>query len=158
MQGGKRAGAGRPKGKPTRATMERQKVAEAFNQRVMQAADALFNAQLTLAVGSMKVFRVDEPEEGSKEKAKHVHVTDADEIKALLDEHEGSPGLVAGVFYYFSDVLPDNKAIDSLLNRGLGKPVDTVKIIRPDEADDIINRAVQEHGLPAGTTVLDSTM
>lgn len=128
MKGGKRAGAGRPKGKPTRATLEKQKVAEAFNQRVMAKADALFNAQLTLAVGSMKVFRVDETEgEGGKKKREHVHVTDADEIKRLLDEHDGANGVVDGVYYYFSDVPPDNRAIDSMLNRALGKPKETVE-------------------------------
>lgn len=130
--GGKRAGAGKKLGSKTKATLEKQKVAEAFNQRVMNKADALFNAQLTLAVGSMKVFRIDEEGEGSKKKRVHAHVTDVDEIKALLDEHDGSAGVVDGVFYYFSDVLPDNKAIDSLLNRALGKPKETVEHSNPD--------------------------
>lgn len=123
-KGGKQPGAGRPKGAKNKATLEKQKVAEAFNQRVMQKADALFNAQLTLAVGSMKVFRIDEEGEGKSKKRVHTLVTDADEIKALLDEHDGSPGVVDGVFYYFSDVPPDNKAIDSMLNRALGKPME----------------------------------
>lgn len=127
MKGGKREGAGRPKGKPTKATLEKQKVAEAFNQRVMAKADALFNAQLTLAVGSMKVFRVDETEDNGKKKREHVLVTDADEIKRLLDEHDGASGVVEGVYYYFSEVLPDNRAIDSMLNRALGKPKETLE-------------------------------
>lgn len=123
-KGGKQPGSGRPRGSLNKSTLEQRKVSEAFNQRVLRAADALFNAQLTLAIGSMKVFRIDEIAEGAKTKREHVHVTDADEIKALLDVHEGSPGIVEGKFYYFSAVLPDNKAIDSLLNRGLGKPVE----------------------------------
>jgi len=125
QNGGKRPGAGRKPGSKTKATLEKLKVQEAFNQRVMAKADALFNAQLTLAVGSMKVFRIDETEgEKGKTKREHVHVTDADEIKALLDEHDGANGVVDGVYYYFSDVLPDNKAIDSMLNRSLGKPTE----------------------------------
>ncbi len=128
MKGGKRAGAGRPRGKPTKATLEKQKVSEAFNQRVLAKADALFNAQLTLAVGSMKVFRIDEVEaDGGKKKREHVHVTDAEEIKALLDEHDGANGVVDGVYYYFSDVPPDNKAIEAMLNRALGKPKETLE-------------------------------
>lgn len=128
MKGGKRPGAGRPKGKPTKATLEKQKVADAFNQRVMAKADALFNAQLTLAVGSMKVFRIDETEgENGKTKREHIHVTDPDEIKRLLDEHDGMGGVVDGVYYYFTDVPPDNKAIEAMLNRALGKPVDTIE-------------------------------
>lgn len=130
--GGKRPGAGRKPGSKTKATLEKQKVAEAFNQRVMLKADALFNAQLTLAVGSMKVFRIDEEGEGKSKKRVHVHVTDADEIKALLDEHDGQAGVVNDAFYYFSDVLPDNKAIDSMLNRALGKPKETVEHSNPD--------------------------
>lgn len=131
--GGKRAKAGRKVGSKSKATLEQQKVLEAFNQRVMAKADALFNAQLTLAVGSMKVFRIDEEEgDNGKKKRVHVHVTDADEIKALLDEHDGSPGVVDGVYYYFTDVQPDNKAIDSMLNRALGRPKETVQHSNPD--------------------------
>lgn len=125
--GGKRKGAGRRQGSKNRATLEQQAVVDAFNQRVMIQSDALFNAQLMLAVGSMKVFRIDEEGEGKSKKQVHSLVTDADEIKALLDEHDGMSGAVDGVYYYFTTVSPDNKAIDSLLNRGLGKPAETVK-------------------------------
>ena len=115
-------------------TLEKQAVLNAFNQRVMAKADALFNAQLVLAVGSMKVFRVNEVEDGGKKRREHVHVTDADEIKALLDEHDGAPGVVKGVYYYFSDVMPDNRAIEAMLNRALGKAVDKIEIVKPAEA------------------------
>lgn len=129
MKGGKQKGAGRPKGSLNKTTLERQAVLHAFNQRVMAKADALFNAQLQLAVGSMKVFRVDEiPDDKGKVRREHVHVTDADEIKGLLDEHDGGNGIVDGVYYYFSDVLPDNKAIDSLMNRAFGKPTEKITI------------------------------
>lgn len=131
--GGKRSGAGKPKGHKHKATLERQKVLEAFNQRVMAKADALFNAQLTLAVGSMKVFRIDEIEDDKgKKRREHVHVTDADEIKRLLDEHEGAAGDVDGVYYYFTDVLPDNRAIDSMMNRAFGKPTEHTEITGKD--------------------------
>jgi hypothetical protein len=130
--GGKRAGAGKKPGTKNKSTLEKEAVAKAFNQRVMAKADALFNAQLTLAVGSMKVFRIDEEGEGKSKKRVHTLVTDPDEIKALLDEHDGAAGVVDGVFYYFSDVLPDNKAIDSMLNRALGKPKESVEHSNPD--------------------------
>lgn len=123
-RGGKRAGAGKPKGSKHKSTLERERVQAAFNQRIMAKADALFNAQLMIALGSMKVFRIDKEGEGSKQKEVHVHVTDADEIKVLLDEHNGMSGVVEGVYYYFADVLPDNKAIEAMLNRSLGKPTE----------------------------------
>jgi len=125
--GGARPGAGRKPGGKNKATLEQQKVLAAFNQRVMAKADALFNAQLTLAVGSMKVFRIDEEEVDGKTKRVHTHVTDADEIKALLDEHEGGPGVVDGVYYYFTDIHPDNRALDSMLNRAFGRAAETIK-------------------------------
>lgn len=127
-KGGPQPGSGRPKGSLNKTTLEQRKVLEAFNQRVMAKADALFNAQLTLATGSMKVFRIDEEEgENGKTKRIHSHVTDADEIKALLDEHDGAPGVVDGVYYYFTDISPDNKAIDSMLNRAFGRAAETIK-------------------------------
>lgn len=124
-KGGKRQGAGRPKGALNKATLEKQAVADAFNQRVMANADALFNAQFSLAVGKASVFRVDEVGKGKDKKRVHTLVTDADEIKALLDEHDGGAGVVDGVFYYITTAQPDNKAIDSLLNRALGRPKET---------------------------------
>ena len=122
--GGKRSKAGRKLGSKSKATLEQQKVLAAFNQRVMAKADALFNAQLSLAVGSIKVFRIDETGEGKNKKREHVLVTNEDEIKVLLDEHDGSNGTVDGVYYYFSTVLPDNKAIEAMLNRAVGKAPD----------------------------------
>src|SRR5687767_6014078 len=96
--GGARPGAGRPKGRRSKKTLERQAVQEAFNQRVMGHVDELFNAQLSLAVGSTRVFRVDEEGEGEKKKRVHTLVTDAAEIKVFLDEHDGGAGEVDGTY------------------------------------------------------------
>jgi hypothetical protein len=126
--GGKREGAGRREGSKNRATLEKQAVLEAFNQRVMNKVHELFDAQITLALGSAKVFRIDEEEtESGKTKRVHTLVTDADEIKELLDEHEGLNGEVNGKFYYFTTVQPDNKAIEAMLNRSLGRATERVE-------------------------------
>ncbi len=127
--GGKRPGAGRKPGGKNKATLEKQKVQEAFNQRVLKQADALFNAQLALAIGSIKVFRIDE-EEDAKGNIKRIHtlVTDADEIKEVLDTHEGGAGMVGESYYFVSDVMPQNIAVESMLNRTLGKPKDSVDV------------------------------
>jgi hypothetical protein len=123
-------GRGRPKGAKNRATLEKAAVMEEFNQRVMNAADTLFNAQLKLATGSQIVFRVDPVlnDKGKVVKEEHVHVTDPYEIKALLDEYEGSNGTVDGHYYYFQAVMPNNQAIDSLLNRTFGKAKETHEV------------------------------
>ena len=127
--GGKRKNAGRKFGAQSKKTLEQKAVSDAFNQRVMISADRLFNAQLTLAVGSIKVFRVDEIEDGEKTKRVHTLVTDADEIKQVLDETTGiGQTTIDDSFYIVSEVLPDNKAIDSMLNRAFGKPKDSLDV------------------------------
>lgn len=133
QNGGKRPGAGRKKGSRNKKTLEKQAVQEAFNQRVLVQADALFNAQLTLAVGSVRVFRVDE-EEGDNGKTKRVHtlVTDPSELKDVLDATNGSSGIVGDDYYLVTNVAPDNRAIDSMLNRALGKPKDSVELTGKD--------------------------
>jgi hypothetical protein len=130
--GGKRAGAGRKRGSKSTKTLEKAKVQEAFEQRVMANADKLFNAQFSLAVGTSKVFRIDEVGEGKDKKRIHSIVTDDEEIKAFLDEHDGGSGEVKGVFYYITTAQPDNKALDSLLNRGLGKVKETHELTGKD--------------------------
>lgn len=128
--GGKRTGAGRKPGGKNKATLEKQAIQEAFNQRVLLHADDLFNAQYKLAVGAQVVMRIDETQgkKGGEPKREHVLVTDAKEIKSLLDEHDGGDGEVDGTYYYFRTVPPDNRALDSLLNRTLGKAKDSVDL------------------------------
>jgi hypothetical protein len=123
---------GRPKGALNKATLEKAKVQAAFEQRVMANADRLFNAQFSLAVGTSKVFRVDEVGSGKDKKRVHSLVTNEEEIKAFLDECEGGSGEVNKVFYYITTAQPDNKALDSLLNRGLGKVKETHELTGKD--------------------------
>lgn len=147
--GGARPGAGRKKGKPNAKTLERMAVAEAYNQRIMQTADKLFVAQAQLALGSMKVVRIDEEkDEKGKIKRVYVPVIDTQEIIDLLNEHDGLPGEVNGSYYFFQDVPPDNKSLDSMLNRGLGKPKETVEVTHPDAV--VIAKKVVEQLLSEG--------
>lgn len=124
-KGGVRPGAGRKPGGKNKTTLEKQAVQEAFNQRVMTHADALFQAQLQIAVGSVRIYRVDETEENGKTKREHVLVTDPEEIKEVLDETEGGAGIVGDSYYFVTEVPPQNAAIESMLNRTLGKPKET---------------------------------
>lgn len=125
-RGGKRPGAGRKPGTFNKSKLERMAVVNAFNQRILDQADALFNAQLTLAVGSVMVYRVEESQ-GSKgqQKREHILVTSREEIREVLDGIESGCGTVGDSYYFVTSVAPDNRALDSLLNRGLGKPVET---------------------------------
>ncbi len=128
--GGKRENAGRKRGGKNKKTLEKAAIQELFNQRVMKVTDSLFHAQYTLAVGSVNVFRVDE-EEAADGKKKRVHtlVTDTDKIAEVLNETDGEGSAAVGDDFYFVSVIPpDNKAIDSLLNRALGKPKDSLDV------------------------------
>lgn len=127
--GGKRPGAGRKPGSKSKKTLEKLAIQEAFNQRVLTHADRIFQAQLSLAVGSVQVFRVDE-EEDEKGKVKRIHtlVTNPDEIKDVLDTNEGEAGVVGENYYFVSNVLPQNAAAEALLNRTLGKAKDSLDL------------------------------
>ena len=138
-RGGKRENAGAPKGTIQRRTLEKAAVARVLRERTMMQADNLFNAQLAKAVGSVMVFRVDEEETvGGRVKRIHTHVTDPDEIKKVLDENESGAGKVGKDYYFVTNIPPDNKAIDSMLDRTFGKAMQPVEV--SDISED---RAVQ---------------
>lgn len=132
--GGARENAGRPKGSKNKATLEQQKVKEAFNQRVMLHADRLFNAQMNLAVGE-QVLMVKVTERNSKGnviRTYHEQVTDVELIKQYLDYEEGINDTESpddeNNFYYLTTKSANNQAIDSLLNRALGKAPDKIEV------------------------------
>ena len=110
---------GRPKGAKSPQTLEREAVAAAFRERVFKKADRLLNAQLTLAEGCSFLFKI--VKRGKREE--HVIVTDPKEIKAYLDGD-----LDDEEYRYISTKEPNNQAIDSMLNRTLGKPKETVEV------------------------------
>ena len=126
-RGGKRKGAGRPKGSVEDKTVRKRAVKKAIDERVMRHADKLFHAQLTKAVGSVMVFRVDK----GRSKTVHTQITDPAEIKRFLDEHGGQSGIVGDSFYFVTDVAPDNRAIDSMLDRTFGRANKSIELSDP---------------------------
>jgi hypothetical protein len=93
-------------------TVERMAVIEAYRDRVAQNADRLFNYQMTLARGVSYLYRMDKDKDGSE---KAVLIEEQDEIVAYLD------GNTDGKYYFISTDKPDNRAIDSMLDRAFGK-------------------------------------
>lgn len=128
-KGGKRPGAGRPKGSLDTRTIEKKKAEQLFTDRVIKNVDKLFNAQISIAEGCSYLYRVDKVGKGSKEREEHVLVEDPEEIKGYLD------GNTNGEYYYITTKTPDNKAIDSLMDRAFGKAV--TKIVGAGENDEI---------------------
>jgi hypothetical protein len=117
-KGGKRPGAGRPKGSLDTRTLEKKEAEKLFTDRVIKSVDKLFNAQISIAEGCSYLYRVDKVGKGSKEREEHVLVTDTDEIKQYLDGDTDTDA-----YYYITTKTPDNKAIDSLMDRAFGKAV-----------------------------------
>lgn len=130
--GGPRPNSGRKKGKFTPEKLEAMKVKEAFTQRVLKHADRLFNAQMALAVGEqvLMVKVTERGPKGAKTRVYHEQVTDMATIKEFLDDSDGMPTNLGDDdrWYYLSTRPANNQALDSLINRALGKVPETIDI------------------------------
>lgn len=123
---------GRPKGKKSAKTLEREAVLRAFRERAMRSADLLFDAQLSLAKGQTFLYKIEkELQIGPKGGKKYVNskpklVTNQNEIEGYLEglvndgdmEDENDPN---ATYYYLTTKEPSNYAADSLLDRTFGK-------------------------------------
>ena len=121
--GGARPGAGRKPGGMNQKTKDRMRILKAYQDRIAHHADTLFNAQFGLAKGQMYLYRIEETGSGKDKKREHVLVTSPEEIKQVLDETDGAGGAVDGNYYYITTKEPDPRAIDSMLDRAFGKPI-----------------------------------
>lgn len=135
--GGKRPGAGRKKGSVTTKTLEKRKAEEALHGRILSAVDRIFNAQLALAEGTTFLYRIDETGKGKDKTREHVLVTDPLEIKEVLDETDGIGGKLdsTGEYYIITTKNPDNKAIDSMLDRVFGKATNKTEVTGKNGTD-----------------------
>ncbi len=127
--GGARPGAGRKAGGLNQKTLETREALNHFRERVRSQVDVLLNSQLLIARGEQFLFRIDEHEDDKGKKRKeHVLVTDPEEMKQALDDD-----LVDGEnYYYISSHSPDNKALDSLLDRTFGRATQSVEVSGKD--------------------------
>lgn len=128
-RGGAREGAGRPKGKMEPQTIAKMAAKKAFEERVAKNAEMLFNAQISLAIGTQMLIKKVKHANGSW--SKFAVVDDPEEIINYLNgAYKGS----ADVYHQITIDKPDSRAIDSLLDRSFGKAAQslTVKDDRPD--------------------------
>jgi hypothetical protein len=122
---------GRPKGKRSQRTLEREATLKVFRDRVMRHADYLFDAQYSIATGQLFLFRIDKEyvktgKGGFYKNKKPILVTNVEEVRMYLEnlvekgdvEDDQDP---ASSYYYITTKEPDNDAIDSLLDRTFGK-------------------------------------
>ena len=112
LRGGARKGAGRKKGVLEQKTKDKIKVEAEMKQRIMKNVDGLLNSQMNLAKGCQMLFKI------NKKSKKPEIVTDKEEIKKYLD---GGFEKTKTVHYFITTKVPDNKAIDSMLDRVFGR-------------------------------------
>mgnify|MGYP003501263591 FL=1 len=131
-----------------------EEIEKEFKQRVGYRAHKLLNAQMSIALGSQSLYKsVRAIDDRGKETRKHVLVTDEDEIKQYLD----NPAMIEGDdYFYITTKAPDNNAINSLLDRLMGKTA--TKIVgaaNPDGSEGPIKVIVANFGpqLPAADPV-----
>lgn len=123
--GGKREGAGRQVGSQNKATKEQRIVEQEFKDRILLNVQELLSSQMNIAKGASYLYRIEETGEGSKKKREHILVTDPEEIKTVLDE---GTGVVEETYYYITTKTPDNRALDSLIDRVFGKSMQKTDI------------------------------
>lgn len=122
VNGGKRPGAGRPKGKLSPQTYDKIRVLEQYKQKVMKVADKLFKSQLHLADGISYLYKITTFKNGSKSRPELI--TDQLTIEAYLT---GDLENEKDEYYYITTEPPDNRAIDSMLDRTFGKATQVVE-------------------------------
>ena len=114
-KGGKRPGAGRPKGTtgiPQAATIEKSIARELIRQRILARMAPLVDAQLDNAEG-IKHFMLRDPETGQFQR-----LTDPDQIVAALN----MPHDEANSHYLIYTKDPSIQAFTDLMNRAIDKP------------------------------------
>lgn len=130
VQNGRKGG--RPKGRKNQATLEKEAILREYRQKVLQAADILFGSQLHLARGVTYLYKIEKelqigPKGGKKYvKSKPKLVTEQWEIESYLmgnivDGDVGNDQDPDATYYFLTTEKPDNRAIDSMLDRTFGR-------------------------------------
>jgi hypothetical protein len=151
-KGGKQPGAGRPKGKKNAATLEKEAVLKEFKEKVLQSADVLYASQITLARGQTYLYKIEKeevigPKGGKSYKNKRPELVTAqseieDYLKGLIDDGDKDNNSDPDAVYYFLTTKdPDNRAIDSMLDRTFGKSLQSIDIDHTTKGEKITDPA-----------------
>jgi hypothetical protein len=121
--GGKRPGAGRRKGGKNKATLEKKIIEEELRQRILKSAHKLLNSQMNLAEGCQYLYKIETKRvklgngQVKEEKQKPKLVTSLFEIEEYLSGENDNPDK----YFYVTTERPDNKALENLFDRAMGK-------------------------------------
>jgi len=118
--GGKRAGAGKPKGTKWPSTIDKEQQREVVRQLVVSALEPMVRKQIAHAQGIDHFFL-------RNEKTKQFEqVKDPALIEAALNSGD------EGSYYWIFTKDPSVQAFSDLLNRALDKPAEQVKVTGDD--------------------------
>lgn len=129
--------------------LDTEEVTEFINKRIALHSSTLVTSMLSAAMGQQFLYKVVlAVDDKGKPKKKHIQVTDPDEIRQYLD----NPLEVQGEdYFYITEKQPDVNAINSLLDRFMGRA--TTKVVgatNPDGSEGPIKVVVANFGgLPA---------
>jgi hypothetical protein len=123
---------------------------------VLKRVEPLFHSQFLLARGVVYVYRIDRHHrKGEPTRVEHVlleeprEIADALDIIANSDPNGDDDG---NGFYYVMTKPPENKAIDSLLDRALGKAAQMLELPPDAEAGTVVGFVFKRNeGNTAGT-------
>jgi len=114
--GGVRPNSGRPKGGENQETKRRKEIEVIMKQRILKSVDSLITSQMTLAQGVQMLYAITTNEKGIR--SKPTLITDQHLIEEFL---AGELGGEKEEYYFITTERPDNRALDSLLDRTFGK-------------------------------------
>lgn len=114
-RGGKRSGAGRPKGTRNPATITKEQAREALRQTVLKHMDGMLAAQIAHSKGIGHLYTRDKH-------GKFTKIENQAEIDRLLSEGDEDRD------YWIFSKDPSVQAFTDLLNRALDKPAEHVEM------------------------------
>lgn len=151
--GGARDGAGRPKGSMNQSSKDRKAAKLAYQERIANVADTLFNSQYSLAKGEQYLFRKYTVGSGTKAKQVTELVTD----KTTIIEYLNDDLDVGDDEYYYISTKPANgMAIDSMLDRAFGKAEAKLDLTTDGESINGVSREQAEQLIRARANRSDS--
>ncbi len=107
---------GRPKGSKSQKTIEREIALKELRDRVVRSYSSLLNSQMAIAHGLTFLYVIRTNKKGQRSKPELVK-SQATIEAFLADELDNDDE----EYFFMSTERPDNKAIDSLLDRTFGK-------------------------------------
>jgi len=147
--GGKRKGAGMPKGMKTKKTMEKIEAETYFRQRVLDSIEKIVDSQMNLARGCQYLFKIKKIYVEKEDKyvvpkgAKPEIVKSQTEIASFLagefDDRDECD------YYFMTTEKPDNKALDSLVDRVFGKARQNISIEGNLTISGVLNKLKEDY-------------